>query len=84
MITANVVQIGSSRGIRIPKNILEHFGFDKVELEVLKNGLLIKPINNNKISSWDTKKLRELAKNDKSDLIDDFASCDVEQKDWEW
>ena len=48
MITANVVQIGSSRGIRIPKNILEHFGFDKVELEVLKNGLLIKPINNNK------------------------------------
>ena len=84
MTTANIISIGTSKGIRIPKNIIEHFGFDKVSLEILKNGLLIKPIKTSKISSWDTKKLRELAKNDKSDLIDDFATCDVEQKDWEW
>ena len=84
MTTANIISIGTSKGIRIPKNIIEHFGFDKVSLEILKDGLLIKPIKTSKISSWDTKKLRELAKNDKSDLIDDFATCDVEQKDWEW
>ena len=84
MTTANIISIGTSKGIRIPKNIIEHFGFDKVSLEILKNGLLIKSIKTSKISSWDTKKLRELAKNDKSDLIDDFATCDVEQKDWEW
>ena len=84
MTTANIISIGTSKGIRIPKNIIEHFGFDKVSLEILKDGLLIKPLKTSKISSWDTKKLRELAKNDKSDLIDDFATCDVEQKDWEW
>ena len=84
MTTATIISIGTSKGIRIPKNIIEHFGFDKVSLEILKDGLLIKPIKTSKISSWDTKKLRELAKNDKSDLIDDFATCDVEQKDWEW
>ena len=84
MTTSNIITIGTSKGIRIPKNIIEHFGFDKVSLEILKDGLLIKPLKTSKISSWDTKKLRELAKNDKSDLIDDFATCDVEQKDWEW
>ena len=84
MTTANIISIGTSKGIRIPKNIIEHFGFDKVSLEILKDGLLIKPLTTSKISSWDTKKLRELAKNDKSDLIDDFNTCDVEQKDWEW
>ena len=84
MTTANIISIGTSKGIRRPKSIIEHFGFDKVRLEILKDGLLIKPLKTSKISSWDTKKLRELAKNDKSDLIDDFATCDVEQKDWEW
>ena len=81
MITANVVQIGSSRGIRITKNILEHFGFDKVELEVLKTGLLIKPINNNKISSWDTPELRQKASKEKN-LCDDFSAIDTDS--WEW
>lgn len=84
MTTANIISIGTSKGIRIPKNIIEHFGFDKVSLEISKEGLLIKPLKTSKISSWDTKELRELAKNDKSDLIDDFTACDTDGKDWEW
>ena len=84
MTTANIISIGTSKGIRIPKNIIEHFGFDKVSLEILKEGLLIKPLKKSKISSWDTKELRELAKNDKSDLMDDFTACDTDGKDWEW
>ena len=58
MTTANIISIGTSKGIRIPKNIIEHFGFDKVSLEILKDGLLIKPIKTSKISSWDTKKAK--------------------------
>ena len=84
MTTANIISIGTSKGIRIPKNIIEHFGFDKVSLEILKDGLLVKPLKTSKISSWDTTELRALAKREKSDLAGDFAVCDTEQKDWEW
>ena len=64
MITANVVQIGSSRKIRI-----------------LKNRLLIKTLNNSKISSWDTPELRQKASKEKN-LCDDFSAVDTDS--WEW
>ena len=30
MTTANIISIGTSKGIRIPKNIIEHFGLKSV------------------------------------------------------
>lgn len=84
MITANIIKIGTSSGIRIPKNIIEHFNFDKVSLEILKEGLLIKPLKNNDISSWDTLELRKLAKQEKNEIIEDFACIDTDTKAWEW
>ena len=51
MTTANIISIGTSKGIRIPKNIIEHFGFDKVSLEILKDGLRIKRLKTSKMSS---------------------------------
>ncbi|MCI6564599.1 MAG: hypothetical protein SPI08_01545 [Campylobacter sp.] len=33
-------------------------------------------------SSWDTKELRELAKNKNCDIRDDFVVCDTDQRDW--
>ncbi|MDY4153803.1 hypothetical protein [Campylobacter sp.] len=35
-----------------------------------------------KLSSWDTKKLRGLAKNKNCDICDDFVVCDTDQRDW--
>ena len=34
------------------------------------------------LSSWDTKELRELAKNKNCDICDDFVVCDTDQRDW--
>lgn len=84
MTTANIISIGTSKGIRIPKSIIEHFNFQKVSLEILKEGLLIKPIQENTIASWDTKELRKLAKKDKHNQIDDFTACDTQTSQWEW
>ena len=41
-----LTKIGNSKGIRIPKPLIEqaHLEDTQLELEVLKNGLLIKPI----------------------------------------
>ena len=71
MTTANIISIGTSKGIRIPKNIIEHFGFDKVSLEILKDGLLVNLLINEKVVS----KLREKAGSevDLFDLVSHFS-----------
>ena len=82
--TTNIIQIGSSRGIRIPKQIIEYFKFDKVEFEILPNGLLLKPVTQD-ISSWDTPKLRLVASKDNmQDVQDDFNTIDTDDKEWQW
>jgi antitoxin MazE len=41
----DVIKIGNSRGLRIPKTILEQCGFDnKVEMRVEKDKLVIQPL----------------------------------------
>jgi antitoxin MazE len=49
-----LTKIGNSQGIRIPKPLIEQAHLENVnlELEVLENGLLIKPVNNTDRSSW--------------------------------
>ena len=43
---AELIQIGNSKGVRIPKALIEEAGLDdtKLEFKVTKQGLLIKPI----------------------------------------
>lgn len=51
---AKVIKIGNSRGIRIPKSIIEQSGLnDEVELEVRNNQIIIKSISTNKRENWD-------------------------------
>ena len=49
-----LTKIGNSQGIRIPKPLIQQAHLENVslELEVLENGLLIKPVNNTGRSSW--------------------------------
>ena len=43
---ANIVQIGNSKGVRIPKTLLEQLRFEKsVEFQVLPEGLLLRPVH---------------------------------------
>lgn len=40
----NIIQIGNSQGVRIPKILLEQLKFEKIiELEILPEGLLMRP-----------------------------------------
>lgn len=44
----NIVQIGNSKGVRIPKLLLEKLKFEtSVEFEILPDGLLLRPIREN-------------------------------------
>ena len=42
----NIVQIGNSKGVRIPKTLLEQLQFEKsVEFQVTPEGLLLRPVH---------------------------------------
>ena len=43
---AELIQIGNSKGVRIPKTLIEQAGLEngELELKVVRGGLLIKPV----------------------------------------
>ncbi len=80
---ANIVSIGNSKGIRIPKVLLKQLDFhDQVELEVEEEVLVIKPIKGKPREGWEKAfKLMHAREEDKS-MIDE--KIDLEMEGWEW
>jgi antitoxin MazE len=79
----NIVAIGNSKGIRIPKSVLDQCKFNKeAELEVENNRIIIKPLRKKTREGWDEAfRLMHECKEDVL-LLDD--SLDIEMKNWEW
>ena len=83
-----LTKIGNSQGIRIPKPLIQQAHLENVslELEVLENGLLIRPINNTSRETWRENIKQVLLKNENSQdeaLLDDFLN-DNDLEDWQW
>jgi len=82
---ASIVKIGNSRGIRIPKPILEQCGFaDEVELEVEDNRLIVRSESTPR-AGW-VESFRAMAENRDDDLPSDYGnlSNDWDDLEWEW
>ena len=79
--TANLIQIGNSWGIRIPKKIVEQFELKTISLEILQDGIFLIPIKPNDIRDWDTPELRKTAKKEKQEA---FEGIDLNDKEWRW
>jgi antitoxin MazE len=79
----SVVQIGNSKGIRLPKSILEQCDItDKVELEVHDKEITLKSIKKKIRDGW-SEKFKSMTENGDDKLaIDD--SIDIDMKNWEW
>ncbi|MEB3246101.1 MAG: hypothetical protein VKJ06_08975 [Vampirovibrionales bacterium] len=88
---AEVIKIGNSQGIRIPKPLLEQCGFGKVvRLEIQDNTLVISPeVERPPRASW----LEALAhQTDEGDdepllndaLVNDALVNDFDVTEWEW
>ena len=81
---ARIIKIGNSQGLRIPKPILEQTGIrDDVEIEVEKNQIIIRPVNNVR-QGWDTAFKNMGKKSDDELLIDDSISNSWDEKEWQW
>ncbi len=68
-----LVQIGNSKGIRIPQKILNRCHIeDRIELSVQENSIILKPLNRGPREGWD------LAAKEMHELGDDqFLTPDV-------
>ena len=79
----NIVQIGNSKGVRIPKAILQQCNIEsEVTLEVEDGKIVLEPISRIPRKGWE-RALRTMHDyGDDKLLIDD--ALDVDTDDWEW
>jgi antitoxin MazE len=79
----NVVRIGNSRGIRLPKALLETIHADKqLDVEIEENKIILKPVHVQSRQNW-VKEFKDMHKKGEDkllikDLLDD------ETGGWEW
>lgn len=84
-IKTTLIGIGNSRGIRIPKVLLEQTGMtEHVEIEVQASQLIIRPIVKTVREGWEAK-FQEMAKNGDDELLDTASSTsEWDEEEWQW
>ena len=78
-----LISIGNSKGVRIPKAILEQCHFTKeADLQVKGNIIFLKPVKKKIRQGWD-QAFATMHKN-KEDRLFIVDTLDLKIKDWEW
>jgi antitoxin MazE len=78
-----VVRIGNSRGVRIPKPLLEEAGLDEeVELRVVETGLLIENATAPR-AGW-SEAAALLRERGEAGLLDEPVPTAFDESDWMW
>jgi len=82
-IRTKVVKIGNSRGIRIPRPILEQAGLsDEVELKVEGNRLVIHAVEHPR-RDWEDR-FAAMAESGDDHLIEGLIPTQWDEEDWIW
>lgn len=83
-VKTKVVRIGNSRGIRIPKVILDQCHInDEVELEAKEDCLIIRSPHTAR-EGWDLAFQKMHENRDDVLIISDAISNEFDEDDWEW
>lgn len=76
---ARLVSMGNSRGVRLPKLLIEQVGLsDEVELRVLEGGILIAPVRAPR-AGW-----AEAASRVTEGLLDGDVPTAFDENEWQW
>ena len=79
---SQIIQIGNSQGIRIPKVLLEDSRISgEVDLELHPDGILIRKAQRAR-AGWEDA-FRVMAENDDDELDASFATT-FEKQEWQW
>lgn len=80
---SQIIQIGNSQGIRLPKVLLEDSGIiGEVELELHADGILIRNAQLPR-AGWD-EAFKEMAENENDEMDEDNPPTAFEKKEWQW
>ena len=83
-VTTSIVKIGNSRGIRLPKFVIEQLGLgEQVEISVRRNQLIIRPIAPRPRTDWDAQ-FRAMAANGDDVLLDTPTPTQFDKQEWQW
>lgn len=80
---ANIITIGNSQGIRIPKVLLDQSGLSgEVELELCDAGLLIRHAKRAR-EDW-AESFKQMVENNEEEISEDFAPTNYAKENWRW
>ena len=78
-----LIRIGNSRGIRIPKALIEAAGLDvSLRLRVVDTGLLLERVEDPR-AGW-AEAARELRNRGEGGLLDDPVPTVFDESEWQW
>lgn len=80
---ARLIRIGNSRGVRLPKPLIEEAGLgDEVEIWVRGSAIVILASRAPR-AGW-AEAARELEQREQTGLLDDPTPTRFDQEEWEW
>lgn len=80
---SQIIQIGNSQGIRIPKVLLEDSGITSdVDLELHPDGILIRNAQKPR-AGWD-EAFKSMSDTENDELAGGDSSTDFDKKEWQW
>jgi antitoxin MazE len=83
VINTKMVNIGNSRGVRIPKTLIKQMGFtDDVKIIIEPTQLVLRPVTPIRMG-WD-EQFRLMAKNGDDVLLDKGTLTKWDRSEWEW
>ncbi len=78
-----LVRIGNSRGVRIPKPLIEQAGLgEDVQIDLTEEGILIRPRSRPR-AGW-AEAARELEERGEGGLIDEPTPTEFDETEWSW
>jgi antitoxin MazE len=80
---ARLVQIGNSRGVRLPKPLLQEAGLtDEVEIRVRKGAIVIERVGHPR-TGW-AEAARQLRERNDDRLLDAPVGTRFDDEEWQW
>jgi antitoxin MazE len=81
--TTRLIRVGNSRGVRIPKLMIDQAGLgDEVEISVRQEGLIIGPVHGRR-AGWEAQ-FAALAAQGDDRLLDAYRSAEWDGTEWKW
>jgi antitoxin MazE len=78
-----LVPIGNSRGVRIPKPLLEQAGLEgDIELRVVEGGIMVRGVAVSR-TGW-TEAAEKVRERNEAGLLDDLIATDFDESEWTW